>query len=318
MTAAHRLTLPPGRHKLTWTSLRGERHDDRPETCIRLELLDPDGLSAYTSSLPEHGVDLRPSWDLELDNPEEDSVDIELRFGGRLIRPAPSDVLDNYQTEVDYTDYYIGEIQKLFESFGIVEEVLWVVVSDHGEGLFNHGVLGHAEFTFEDQLRILWLLNGPSLPAGAIVDEPALMEDVAPTLLDIVGLPIPESAEGMVMASCWSEGDCPIRDEWWSYGMRHEPSQLTSLAGHKWPYKWQWRRGEGRQAFALLEDPWEEKDLLELPGPERPDDIKVLAEDFRRQRARHQNMVRQRPDTGDPERRMELLRSLGYVDPKQQ
>jgi arylsulfatase A-like enzyme len=283
-----------------------------------LELLDPDGLSAYTSSLPEHGVDLRPSWDLELDNPEEDSVDIELRFGGRLIRPAPSDVLDNYQTEVDYTDYYIGEIQKLFESFGIVEEVLWVVVSDHGEGLFNHGVLGHAEFTFEDQLRILWLLNGPSLPAGAIVDEPALMEDVAPTLLDIVGLPIPESAEGMVMASCWSEGDCPIRDEWWSYGMRHEPSQLTSLAGHKWPYKWQWRRGEGRQAFALLEDPWEEKDLLELPGPERPDDIKVLAEDFRRQRARHQNLVRQRPDSGDPERRMELLRSLGYVDPKQQ
>jgi arylsulfatase A-like enzyme len=261
-------------------------------------------------------VDLRPSWDFELVNREESDVDLEIKFGGRLIRPAPSDVLDNYQTEVDYTDHYIGEIQEAFESLGIAEEVLWVVVSDHGEGLFNHDVLGHAEFTFEDQLRIIWLLSGPGLPEGDVVNEPVLMEDVAPTLLDIVGLPIPESAEGMVMTSCWSEGDCPIRDEWWSYGMRHEPSQLTSLAGHKWPFKWQWRRGEGRQAFALLEDPWEKVDLLELPGPERPDEIKVLAEQFRQQRQRYQRLIRQSLDAGDREKRLELLKSLGYVDPR--
>lgn len=318
MKAVHRLTLPPGHHELTWTSLRGERPDDRPETCIRLEWFDPGALSSYTSSVPVHGVDLRPSWSMELTNPHAEDVELELTFGGRLIRPAPSDVLDNYQMEVDYTDRYLGEIQKLLESLGISEEVLWVVVSDHGEGLFRHDVLGHAEFTFEDQLRIIWLLNGPGLPKGEIIDSPVLMEDVAPTLLDIVGLPVTERAEGIAMTSCWREGNCPKREEWWSYGMRHEPSQLTSLAGHRWPFKWQWRRGEGRQAFALVEDPWEETDLLLLPGPERPDEIKELAEDFRRMRVRHQNLIRQRPDSGDPERRMELLRSLGYVDPRQQ
>ena len=124
-------------------------------------------------------------------------MEIQFQFSGRLIRPAPSDVLDNYRVEVEYTDRYLGELEALFESRGIGEDILWVIVSDHGEGLFNHNCLGHAEYVFEDQLRILWLMRGAGVPEGRVVDDTAaLMVDVPATLLDLVGLPASDASKG--------------------------------------------------------------------------------------------------------------------------
>ena len=192
------LNLPPGIHRLKWTSLRGTRADDRPETGIEMHLHDHEGLALYaTRALPETGIMLTPSWELELANSTNEVVAIGLTFSGRLLRPAPSDVLGNYEKEVAYTDRHLGKLRGLFENAGIGDEVLWVLISDHGEGLFRHGLLGHAEYVFEDQLRVLWLFNGPGVPPGRVVTTtPALLIDVAPTLLDLVGLAPPETMGG--------------------------------------------------------------------------------------------------------------------------
>jgi arylsulfatase A-like enzyme len=314
--------LPPGRHRMEWTSLRGARSDDRPETCIRLELLGEsrEAVTPYlTSPLPEtaEGMDMRPSLAWQLTNEESGPVKIDLQFSGRLIRPAPSDVLDNYRVEVEYADRYLGELEKLFESLGIGEDVLWVIVSDHGEGLFHHDCLGHAEYVFEDQLRILWLMRGAGVPEGRVVeDTAALMVDVPATLLDLVGLRAPDVSEGHSMVDCWNGGPCPALEPWWAYAIHHDSNRLTALAGYDWPYKWFWRRGEGRRAHLLAEDPWEERDLLEAPGDERPVEIKRLAESFRQQRRRVTRLLQFQRRMVDHEERLEMLRSLGYIDPR--
>jgi len=309
-------TLPPGRHRLKWTSLRGARPDDRPETGIELMHFDHDALARYvTSSLPESGLMLKPSWELELVNPEDEEVTLELAFNGRLVRPAPSDVLDNYEKEVEYTDRHLGKLRGLFETAGIGEEVLWIIVSDHGEGLFRHDLLGHAEYVFEDQLRVLWLVKGPSVPRGRVVTTtPALLIDVAPTLLDLVGLGAPGAMEGRSMVECWEDGPCPIARDWWAYGLRHEKNRLTAVSGYRWPFKWIWRRGQGRRAHQLLEDPGEERNLLELAGVDRQEELLFLASEFRNQRRGFQEYLRLQGRFGDHERRLELLRSLGYID----
>ncbi len=315
-------SLPPGRHILKWTSLRGARADDRPETCIRLELPSDsrETIAVYLDSpLPEKAedMDMKPSLEWELINPEARPAEIELKFSGRLIRPAPSDVLDNYRVEVEHTDRYLGELETLFESRGIGEDILWVIVSDHGEGLFNHNCLGHAEYVFEDQLRILWLMRGAGVPEGRVVDNTAaLMVDVPATLLDLVGLPAPDASEGHSMVDCWDDGPCPARDAWWAYALHHDSNRLTALAGYHWPYKWFWRRGEGRRAHLLAEDPWEERDLLAAPGNSHPDQIKRLAENFRQQRRQFTQLLQFQRRMVDHEERLEMLRSLGYIDPR--
>ncbi len=311
------LYLPPGSHRLRWTSLRKPQPDDRPETGIEMKFSDLDALARFAATpLPElgTGIDLAPFWDLELMNPTEDGVRLDLSFSGRLVRPAPSDVLENYAVEVEYADRYLGELRDLFEAAGIDERVLWVIVSDHGEGLFRHGLLGHAEYVFEDQLRVLWLFSGPGVPRGRVVREtPALLMDVAPTLLDLVGLAAPSDVTGRSQVECWEDGRCPPPPDFWSFGLRHETNAMTALAGYRWPYKWIWRRGEGRQAHQVLDDPDEQRNLLES-GRERPAELQFLAENFRGQRRQLQELLRTRKRFGDHERRLELLRSLGYID----
>jgi hypothetical protein len=87
-----------------------------------------------------------------------------------------------------------------------------------------------------------------------------------------------------------------------------------ALAGYRWPYKWLWRRGRGRQAHLVLDDPWEENDLLQLPGPERPSELKQLAKDFREQRYRLSEPLRLPRRLLHLQKNLELLRTLGYID----
>jgi hypothetical protein len=317
---SYSLMLPAGRHELRWHSLREPKPDDRPETAIRLVLHGREILEPYAPSLiPDvyEGTDLRPDWTLELVNPDDEAVEIELIFEGKLIRPPPSDVLDNYRLEVEYADHYLGELRKLLESDGIGDEVLWILVSDHGEGLFRHGALGHAEYVYEDQLRVLWMMSGPGIPRGSVVSDAAVrMNDIAPTLLDVMSLSARGDMDGVSRVGCWEGGGCPIPEEWWAYSVRHETNRLMMLSGYRWPYKWLWKRGEGRRAFQLADDPWEERNVLDVSGVEHPADLRSLAEGYREQRQGLAEHLRAAGRALDHEKHMELLRSLGYIGPR--
>jgi arylsulfatase A-like enzyme len=69
---------------------------------------------------------------------------------------------------------------------------LWVVLSDHGEGLGAHGELSHGQLLHGATTRIPFFLAGPSIPAGRL-EVLASTVDVLPTLLGYLGLEIPES-----------------------------------------------------------------------------------------------------------------------------
>ena len=171
--------------------------------------------------------------------------------------------------------------------------------------------------SYEDQLRVLWLMKGPSVPAGRSVAAPALLSDVAPTLLDVVSLAKPRMDGASQVACLGSErGDCRGRDRWWAFGLSHETNGLTSMAGYNWPYKWLWFRGKPRLGFDVMADPWEEVDLLAEPGPGNPQALKVMAEQFRRERKRLRDRLQNTAPTRSPEafdEQRRLLESLGYL-----
>ncbi len=307
-----RVSLPPGEHRLRWVSLREPKENDRPETALNLLLLSLDVLRPHTDTLTEERIPLTPSFDMTLSGKSE-TVELELVFVGSLARPTEDDVLPAYEANVAYTDRFVGELDALLETHGIRDDTLVVIVSDHGEGLYNHTILGHSAHVYEDQLRIVWMMRGPDLPRGEVIRNRAgLITDVAPTILDMLDLP-QDNMEGQSWAGCWTRDECPDTVPWWSYGLSHETRGLTGMASYHWPYKWLWRRGFKRIAFDVSRDLWETENLLEGPDPHNPEPLKDAAESFRAERRRLANVLEETRDKKPANANEELLRSLGYI-----
>jgi arylsulfatase A-like enzyme len=94
-----------------------------------------------------------------------------------------------------------------------VRNTLFVITSDHGEGLSDHPNVGasrlHGLLLYESQLRVPLILYSTAgdLPAGRVVARPVRLLDLMPTILDYVGLTGPEGMEGRSLLPLIREGD---------------------------------------------------------------------------------------------------------------
>jgi arylsulfatase len=243
-------------------------------------------------------------------------VRVTVIFRGRTKSPPPSEVFAAYPAEIAFMDGWLGRFEGFLAARGLAEKTLWVVVSDHGEGLFHFGSVGHATYTQEDQLRIVWMLRGPGVPAGLrIADQPVLVDDVMPTLLDLVGLPLPDGVSGHSQVRCWRRGDCHRREEWWSYGANVYDEKVTALAGYRWPYKLLWQNRRRTGVFDVSQDPHEE---TELSGGGRdtarlPREAALLQAALERNRRALQKRLEERGAGELSAEQEEMLRALGYM-----
>ena len=103
---------------------------------------------------------------------------------------------DRYDTEVAWVDARTGDL--LDAVFERVErrETLVVFVADHGESLGDHGYWGHGRHAYDASLRIPMGLVWEGRIEPGVRDEPALITDLAPTLLSAAGLEVPDFFQG--------------------------------------------------------------------------------------------------------------------------
>jgi len=103
-----------------------------------------------------------------------------------------------YDAEIGYVDQLLGRFRQTLVDTGWWQRSLVVLVSDHGEGLGDHGETSHGFFAYENTLHVPLIVHWPdSVPVyPARVAQPAGLIDVAPTILDFLHLPIPPSFEG--------------------------------------------------------------------------------------------------------------------------
>ncbi len=112
-----------------------------------------------------------------------------------------------YDSEIAYADDRTGRL--LDEVFRRVprEEVLVVFFSDHGESLGEHGYWGHGRHLYDVSLRIPLGFSWPGKIAPRVVGEPALITDLARTILGLVGFEAPEFVRGFDWSSALLEGE---------------------------------------------------------------------------------------------------------------
>ena len=147
---------------------------------------------------PHHPYDPLPPYDALY--PAEWTGDKELlrkpsfglvyRRNPAVLDGGGEDWLDSqYDGEVSFMDAYLGRLLARLDEAGLREETLVVFVSDHGEALADHGMVGHGGQLWDELLRVPWILSLPGrLPAGHRVDAPVELLDLAPTVLDLLGL----------------------------------------------------------------------------------------------------------------------------------
>jgi phosphoglycerol transferase MdoB-like AlkP superfamily enzyme len=87
-----------------------------------------------------------------------------------------------------YSDQLLSEMLGLFESKGLLDGTLFVLVGDHGEAFGEHGVYAHNSSVYEEEVAVpllFWSKDG-SLDLGRLPD--CRQVDIAPTLADLFGL----------------------------------------------------------------------------------------------------------------------------------
>ncbi len=93
-------------------------------------------------------------------------------------------------------DHHLGRIIADLKGRGLYDRTLIVVTADHGEMLGDHHAWGKSTF-YDAAWHIPLVIRDPGAPArGAAVDLPTEAVDVTPTILDCLGLAVPETMDG--------------------------------------------------------------------------------------------------------------------------
>lgn len=126
-------------------------------------------------------------------------------------RDAPPDaeqvrqIRDRYDATLHYADRMLGRLFRALEQRGLMDRTLLVVTSDHGEEFWEHGALKHSATLYDEMLRVPLIIRAPGQPRGVRVTEPISQADLTPTLLDLLGLPPIDGADGRTRAG-WIRG----------------------------------------------------------------------------------------------------------------
>ncbi len=106
-----------------------------------------------------------------------------------------SEPMDRYDGEIAFTDAHIGRVLDALETLDFANRTLVFVVSDHGEAFGEHGQTGHRLTLYDEELRVAMLVRSPGIAPGRAT-QPVSLVDVAPTALELLGLPPAEQAPG--------------------------------------------------------------------------------------------------------------------------
>ena len=229
-----------------------------------------------------------------------------------------SATLTAYEREVRYVDDVIADFLDDVDARGLAERTIVVVTSDHGDAFGEH-LWGHGYDLHDEVLLVPLLVRAPGLvPGGRVVDEQVGVVDVAPTLLDLVGVAPAPAMQGRSFAALLTgRGGAFVERPVMSAAL----GDVTSIRTRQFKYV---KKGDVEQLYLLGDDPgeWTNRAAPADPWLEAGRDALATADEACAQwRLAHR--IAAAPATAAPQsdpkwlfRQEEVerkLRSLGYV-----
>jgi len=208
----------------------------------------------------------------------------EIFFGkARYPKAAVAEMGDLYDASLVYTDDNLGRLLRALDDLSLSNRTLVVVLGDHGEALGEHGLFFTHDFTLYDEvLRVPLVFRFPGrIPPHSVVSQQVRLMDVAPTVLDLLGLPRPPETEGVSLAPALEGRTLPFLPafaESAPYRALFPEQERVYYEGNQGKWRMvrteRWKlvliphpKGDLFELYDLISDPAETKNLYrDLPG----------------------------------------------------
>lgn len=96
-------------------------------------------------------------------------------------------IRDSYDACVGTSDHFCGVVLDALARLGLTDRTIVALTSDHGEELFDHGMLAHGHTLHQELVRVPLILAGPGVPRGKRIAREVSNRHLAPTLARVGG-----------------------------------------------------------------------------------------------------------------------------------
>ncbi|MGA2586258.1 MAG: sulfatase-like hydrolase/transferase [Candidatus Aminicenantales bacterium] len=215
-----------------------------------------------------------------------------------------------YDGEIAYTDSVIGKLLARIDEWRLTERTIIVLTADHGESLGEHQEATHGIFIYDATLHVPLILFNPKLwPAHSLISSQVGLIDVAPTILELLGLPLASSMQGTSLIPAMKRGKA-----------ESGPPQYIESIGAMLDRNWAPLQGIRTEEWKYIEAPQPELYDLKTDPREMRNVLAQNADQARRMREALQSLIGKSSAPAaknvfsprDKET-LEKLASLGYI-----
>jgi arylsulfatase A-like enzyme/cytochrome c-type biogenesis protein CcmH/NrfG len=216
-----------------------------------------------------------------------------------------------YDAEIAYADEIVGRLIHYLKTHQMYDRSTIVLLSDHGEGLGDHGEEGHGLFLYDEAIRVPLIVKQESnAGSGRRVADLVQHIDIVPTILDLVKAPIPANLHGRSLK--------PLLDN--SGRVREQPVYSEALYGHDhfgWSAltaltdgSYEYISAPREELYDLARDPGERDNLAEpgaTPDPQSRRELAALKGSLTRMTAGVPAAAEAGEPPADPKDKVEVL-----------
>jgi arylsulfatase A-like enzyme len=174
-------------------------HDPRTMPEQFLNMYDPEKIEVPTSYMDEHPFDYGVR-----------DVRDEVLAPYPRTRLLVQQHIAEYYGMISHLDHQIGKVIQTLKARGQYENTIFIFAGDNGLALGKHGLFGKQN-NYEHSVRVPLLFAGPGIPKNERRETYVYLLDIYPTICDMIGLPIPDSVEGVSLVQAIMNDQTTVR-----------------------------------------------------------------------------------------------------------
>jgi arylsulfatase A-like enzyme len=149
--------------------------------------------------------------------------------------------MDAYDASIYCLDGQIAAVLQALQQRQLMSNTIVVFTSDHGDGFGEHGLMSHGNSLYRELIHVPLIMVGPGIPAGRVVERPASLMWLAPTLLSLTGAskqPFPGPAMNLgwtgTAQSLWPDPVSELAQMYQDANALNYSGALLSVVTSKW------------------------------------------------------------------------------------
>ncbi|GAI17193.1 unnamed protein product, partial [marine sediment metagenome] len=184
----------------TWKIKGGEKEADRDGVnpaiaCFNEAVSNPRPFFIFVNLIEPHSPydssgNMKETFLTDTSIPLTKNMFVSYYLGWKSFTPAELNHLNElYDAELLYVDHLIGQMIKILKKSKLWDETIFIVTSDHGENIGDHGHMDHIFSLHETLIKIPLIIRYPkNFSPGTRDDRSVQLVDIFPTLLNLLDI----------------------------------------------------------------------------------------------------------------------------------